>query len=260
MKILTKKIFRLKTITGEPKQRTSSVNKIVGSLFSRKNSRKSMNPAAASTSQISALSTIRKPGFTLLASKKLRLGDVQNVTNFKLKLATNNLQFSPNMECRIVPKYTHSLEYSSFLTVKTKGAGGRSGAYGNWIRYWARVKGDKIKLWKYPEDVDEKPCEGFISLYQILNKEVKSVNRNLSRRPNTFELYGKSPKNDPRANTDDHIEGITLDYDPNNFLRYQLSADTPDEKRKWCDALMTVLGELRLWDYAMLPPIDDVLH
>ena len=96
----------------------------------------------------------------------------------------------------------------------------------------------------------------YFSLRYLLNKEVKTVSRSLSRRPNTYELYGRSPK----SHIDKHIEGIKLDYDPNNFLRYQLSADTPKEKEKWCEALMTVLDELRLWDYSMSPPMEDKLH
>ena len=57
-----------------------------------------------------------------------------------------------------------------------------------------------------------------------------------------------------------HLEGITLDYDKNCFKRYQLSADTTEERLKWCTALMTVLEQLRLWDYTMLPPIKDNIN
>ena len=98
------------------------------------------------------------------------------------------------------------------------------------------------------------------SLGHILNKEVSSVNRNLSRRPNTFELYGKMSSTADINHVVNHIEGITLDYDPRSYIRYHMSADTSEEKNKWCTALMTVLDELRLWDYSMPPPQSDELH
>ena len=154
----------MEVAASDPKPKPSSMNKFVGSIFSRRNSRKSLLPGASShsstsgsTSQQSAVSSLRKTSFQLVAQTNLRLGDVQNVTKFKME-ATG--VFGRQLECRIVPKYTHSLEYASFLTLKAKGL--LSTAYGNWVRYWARVKGDKIKFWKYPEDVDEKSPEGVI--------------------------------------------------------------------------------------------------
>ena len=94
----------------------------------------------------------------------------------------------------------------------------------------------------------------------ILNKEVKTVNRSLSRRPNTFELYGRVPKDDSKCHIEHHLEGIVLDYDSNKFLRYQLSADTSEEKKKWCQALLVVLNEIRFWDFSLPLPVDDILH
>jgi hypothetical protein len=157
--------FSLKTVA-DRKPRSSSANKI-GSFFSRaKSSRKSMGKgkkgeATPITNESSSTQPIRKSSFELVGVKKLRIGDVQNVKTFKLH-STSNTQFTDNITCKVIPTYVSSIEYSSFLTVKTKGSTTSCSAYGNWIRYWARVKGDKMLFWKYPEDVDTKDHEGQI--------------------------------------------------------------------------------------------------
>ena len=110
------------------------------------------------------------------------------MTRFRLEVPHSSSDV--DLSCRIKADYTNSVEYASFLTVKTS-----SGP----IRYWARLKGDKIKFWKYPEDVEEgKKCEEMISLYHILNKDVALLKGRGSARPNTVELYGKDPKKSKR--------------------------------------------------------------
>ncbi|CAG5113660.1 Oidioi.mRNA.OKI2018_I69.chr2.g7750.t1.cds [Oikopleura dioica] len=137
--------------------------------------------------------------------------------------------------------------------VKTKGAGNTGcTTYGNWIRYWARLRGDSIEFWRYPEHAETEPAEGRISLRYLLNRSVGADKR--GRRPNTFELYGRAPPKNEQAN---HMEGLSLSYDHNKFVRYQISADASEEMTKWCEALGTVLQELRVWDFTMSPPVDD---
>ena len=62
--------------------------------------------------------------------------------------------------------------------------------YGDWKRLWGVLSRDRITFWKYPEDRDDLPAEGHISLRTIINLEVKTAKRALTSRPNTLELYG----------------------------------------------------------------------
>ena len=79
---------------------------------------------------------------------------------------------------------------ASFLTVRK---GGESG-YGDWIRLWGVLSRDRITFWKYPEDREDLPAEGYISLRYIVNRNVTTAKRALTSRPNTLELYAKPLK------------------------------------------------------------------
>lgn len=239
---LSVSVYSLKISKEKKEKSTSSI--FSRSIFSRRSLRKSQSvPAGAGHTNTR---------FELIGKKTLRIGDVQNITSFKLEKSIMTSIFSATVTSNVRATFTNSMEYCSFLTVKTKGSTGPSMTYGNWTRFWARLKGDAIEFWRYPEQCDSgAPPDGRISLRLLLNREVKNHKRTL--RPNTFELYGSAPKPDDLS----HIEGVSLDYDHNKFLRYQMSADTSEEKTKWCGALGTVLCELRIWDFKMSPPVDD---
>ena len=65
---------------------------------------------------------------------------------------------------KIEPKFIKSFEFESFITVRT----GRGG-YGDWIRYWGVLSRDRITFWKYPEDKEDLPAEGHISLKETFS-------------------------------------------------------------------------------------------
>ena len=90
---------------------------------------------------------------------------------------------------QIEPKFSSSFEYESFVTVRT----GRGG-YGDWIRYWAVLSKDRITFWKYPEDKEDLPAEGHISLKYVVSPMIKTANKIMTKRPNTIELYHADPK------------------------------------------------------------------
>ena len=52
----------------------------------------------------------------------------------------------------------------------------------------------RITFWKYPEDREDLPAEGYISLRYIVNQNVTTAKRALTSRPNTLELYSKPLK------------------------------------------------------------------
>lgn len=240
-------IFSL-NIAKEKKEKATSGGIFSRSLFSRKSLRK--NQYSGASTPIPADSDSR---FELIGRKTLRIGDVQNITSFKLEKSVMTSIFSATVTSNIKAAFTNSMEYSSFLTVKTKSSGNAGcTAYGNWIRYWARLRCDSIEFWRYPEHAETKAAEGRISLRYLLNRSIGADKR--GRRPNTFELYGRAPAKDVQGN---HFEGVSLSYDHNKFVRYQISADTSEEMTKWCEALGTVLQELRVWDFTMSPPVDD---
>ena len=84
--------------------------------------------------------------------------------------------------------FTSSLEYESFMTVRS-GKG-----YGDWRRYWAVLSRDRITFWKYPEDKEDLPAEGHISLKYVVTPKIKAANPVMTKRPNTIELYHSQSK------------------------------------------------------------------
>ena len=96
---------------------------------------------------------------------------------------------------KVEPRFTKSFEMASFLTVRK---GGESG-YGDWIRLWGVLSRDRITFWKYPEDREDLPAEGYISLRYIVNRNVTTAKRALTSRPNTLELYAKPLKEGRRC-------------------------------------------------------------
>jgi len=246
-------LYSFKTVTAPPsKPRSSTLSSITG-LFSK--SRRS----TIGTAEISMGSpnTIRKTNFKLIGSKKF---DLKSTHKFESATKRVNLQsgyvdgspdvFTKTCHFKLSPKFTSSVEYSSFLTIKL----GQDQGYGAWIRYYAVMKKDAIYFWKYPEDADDgKPHENYLSLRPLLNTTIKTP-KGFSLRKNTFELYADQWAN---AQPKDHIIGVTLDYDSNKFLRYFLAADTTSEKEKWCRGIQTILHEMRRWDPAMPNPRED---
>ena len=52
----------------------------------------------------------------LIGRKTLRIGDVQNITSFKLEKSVMTSIFSATVTSNIKAAFTNSMEYSSFLT------------------------------------------------------------------------------------------------------------------------------------------------
>ena len=231
-----------------------------------KTSAGSVNPALFSPGGPNA---VRKSNFRSIGTGKIDMEKAQKFDQFRLASSPWDSIIQSVFAVQIEPKFTKSLEFCSFLTVRK---GGDSG-YGDWKRLWAVLSRDRITFWKYPEDKDDLPAEGYISLRLIINAEVKSANRALTSRPNSLELYAIPLKEGlsvappisvsfffyflGQKRNPTHFSGIISDYDPKKYPRYLLSADTSSEKAAWCDYLNKTLENLRTWEKDLPAPQPD---
>ena len=81
------------------------------------------------------------------------------------------------------------MEQRGFLTLFTDVNG-----YGDWCRRWARLRGNSIHFWKYPEDESnrQEPTE-MLSLSGCITEDVSLAPRDVCSRMNTFMLETRRP-------------------------------------------------------------------
>lgn len=209
------------------------------------------NPALMSAGGPNA---VRKSNFRSIGHASITMDTAQSYEQYKLQTTWDALIQSV-FAMTVEMKFTKAVEFSSFLTIRKGG----DSSYGDWRRFWAVLSRDRITFWKYPEDREDLPQEGYISLRYALNKEVKTANRALTSRPNCLELYCSPLAPDQKRNPT-HFEGIVSSYDPSKFQRYLFSADTNEEKQEWCKALMSTLDKLRVWHRELPQPVKDSLQ
>jgi len=240
----------------EIKQKQSGIKLFGGklSMFNQKANKKDkgyVNPALLSPGGPSA---VRKSNFRSIGVAKINLKTVQKYEQYKLLHTPWDSIVQSVIASKIEPKFCQGFQFESFMTVRTLGRGG----YGDWIRYWAVLSRDRITFWRYPEDREDLPAEGHISLKYVVIPTVKSANRIMTKRPNTIELYHGPMKDGFRKNPN-HIDGITSDHDPKKLVRFLLSADDGETKNQWIVALNQLLTDLRAWERSFPEPIEDTL-
>jgi len=235
----------------ESKKETTGF-KLFGQMFNQKQKMtQQVNPALFSPGGPNA---VRKSNFKAAGAAKIDLKTAQKYDQFKLTNTPWDSMINSVMACKIEPKFAQSFQFESFITVRSG-----SGGYGDWIRYWGVLSNDRITFWKYPEDKDDLPAEGHISLRTVLTPVVKAANRTMTKRPNTIELYQAQPKSGSRKNPA-HIEGIVSDYDQHKLVRFLLSADNGESKNEWIKSLNQMLQDLRAWERSLPTPIEDTLE
>ena len=103
----------------------------------------------------------------------------------------------------------------------------------SWDRRWCFLNNYNISYWKYPEDEYKTSPLGIINLTKCINEKVNILPRDICARKYTFELAINEDSTTP---------------EPENCVRYRLSADTKDQANDWLTNVNYALANLKLWN------------
>ncbi|GIY60433.1 anillin [Caerostris extrusa] len=138
----------------------------------------------------------------------------------------------------------HNVTEKGFLTMFEDVSG-----FGAWHRRWCSLNGHLLSYWKYPDEESKKNAMGAIDLRQCVTREVRVVPRDICARPHTFQLVQVRPRQKEDRDTLISQSGDTL-----TTTRRLLSADTKEERERWCARLNDALSNVRQWDPQALAP------
>lgn len=161
-------------------------------------------------------SHVRTPSFGLVGSVRLTVGNCHRSTFNLEKVPPNSpLEGTLLLQLMLRPEYHHELR--GFLSMFEE-----VGGFGAWHRRWCVLAENRLSYWRYPEDEGNKEPVGQLELNQCTSPEARLASRDLCARPHTIVLH---------INGKDHL----------------LSADTREERQRWCSSLTSVLKSLRTW-------------
>ncbi|XP_055891176.1 anillin-like isoform X2 [Biomphalaria glabrata] len=138
-----------------------------------------------------------------------------------------------------------SVEEKGFLTMFDDVSG-----FGAWHRRWCVLSGNKLCVWKYPDDETRKDPMAIIDLKRCITEKVGLVPRDVCARPNTFEMV---TVRQPLKGEHDTL--ITKTYNSTTTVRHQMSADSKEERIVWCNKINKTLANLRTWNADALKPM-----
>ncbi|KAH9515677.1 hypothetical protein Btru_011718 [Bulinus truncatus] len=138
-----------------------------------------------------------------------------------------------------------SVEEKGFLTMFDDVSG-----FGAWHRRWCVLSGNKLCVWKYPDDETRKDPMTIIDLKRCVTEKVGLVPRDICARPNTFEMVTVRP---PVKGEHDTL--VTKTYTSATTVRHQMSADSKEERIVWCNKINKTLANLRTWNADALKPM-----
>ncbi|CAG5135707.1 unnamed protein product [Candidula unifasciata] len=137
-----------------------------------------------------------------------------------------------------------NVEERGFLTMFEDVSG-----FGAWHRRWCVLAGNKICVWKYPDDETRKDPMTLIDLKRCITEKVGLIPRDICARPNTFEL---TTVRQPLKGEHDTL--VSRTYNSTTSVRHQMSADSKEERIVWCNKINRTLANLRTWNADALKP------
>ncbi|XP_059140826.1 anillin-like isoform X2 [Physella acuta] len=137
-----------------------------------------------------------------------------------------------------------NVEERGFLTMFDDVSG-----FGAWHRRWCVLSGNKLCVWKYPDDETRKDPMAIIDLKRCITEKVGLVPRDICARPNTFEMV---TVRQPLKGEHDTL--VTKTYNSTTTVRHQISADSKEERIVWCNKINRTLANLRTWNADALKP------
>ncbi|XP_055953827.1 anillin-like [Argiope bruennichi] len=186
---------------------------------------------------------VRSPSFRVVGYTRFTL---QNCT--KKCFTLDKIPFTSPLEGVLKVKLQlhaeHNVTERGFLTMFEDVSG-----FGAWHRRWCCLENHLLSYWKYPDEENKKDAMGSIDLRQCITKEVRVVSRDICARPHTFQLVEVRPRKKGDRDT-----LISQSHDTLTTTRRLLSADTREERERWCQRLNDALRYVRLWDPKALAP------
>nr|XP_022910049.1 anillin isoform X1 [Onthophagus taurus] len=179
---------------------------------------------------------VRSSTFALMGYVVFSIQTV-NKTHFSLNNAPSMSPLEGRIDMKIDCELAVSSEHKGFLTMFQDVSG-----FGAWHRRWCVLRGDTLSYWKYPDQEKERSPIGSISLKNCITENLGPVSREICARMNTFlfEIM-REPEVDDK-------ESLTLYHKDNKtVIRHLLSADTKEERIKWCEAFNKALIAIRMW-------------
>lgn len=138
-----------------------------------------------------------------------------------------------------------NVEERGFLTMFDDVSG-----FGAWHRRWVVLAGNKLCIWKYPDDETRKDPMLMIELKRCITEKVGQVSRDVCARPHTFEIM---TVRQPLRGERDTL--VTQTHSTMTSVRYLMSADSKEERIVWSNKLNRALTNLRTWNSDALKPM-----
>ncbi|XP_057335308.1 anillin-like isoform X2 [Microplitis mediator] len=179
---------------------------------------------------------VRSPSFSLTGYVVFSLKEI-NRNQFTLNKVPRNSSLEGHLLMHVSCELNISIEHRGFLTMFED-----IGGCGSWRRRWCLLKGDTLSSWTYPEDENKKTPVDSLGLREVITTNVSLVSRDICARPNTFLLETMR-----RAQPNDKDSLVVVKNGPNTTIRHLLSADTKEERLKWCSKINSSLNLIRAW-------------
>lgn len=172
-----------------------------------------LSPATVCAPPVSTVST---PSFGLVGFLQIRVSNCRRPT-FVLEKVPTNSPLEGTLLVQLMLRPEHHDELRGFLSMFEE-----VGGFGAWHRRWCVLAENKLSYWRYPEDETTKEPVGCLQLSRCTSPDARLVSRDVCARPHTLVL---------RIDGQDHL----------------LSADSKEERERWCYSLTGVLRSLRIW-------------
>nr|XP_018671728.1 anillin-like isoform X2 [Ciona intestinalis] len=187
---------------------------------------------------------IRISSFSLIGAVVVKLQDVES-RKFTLQKVPFLSPISGQFVCEIESDFESSVEQRGFLTMFDD-----VGGLGAWHRRWCALTRGVLYSWTYPDDEKHKEALCKLEINKCISERIRTVERIMCARPNTFELRTMRPR---RHGDKDNL--ITQDTGSVITTKHWLAADTKDERIAWIDSMNQALADVRAWDVNALKPL-----
>uniref|UniRef100_H2ZBG4 Anillin n=1 Tax=Ciona savignyi TaxID=51511 RepID=H2ZBG4_CIOSA len=195
------------------------------------------------TSSPGGPNAIRISSFSLIGAVSINLNDVKS-EKFTLQKVPFLSPISGHFACKIEADFQSNVEQRGFLTMFDD-----VGGLGAWHRRWCALIRGVLFSWTYPDDEKYKEALCKIDLTSCISERIRTVERIMCARPNTFELRTMRPR---RHGDKDNL--ITQDTGSVITTKHWLAADTKDERIAWIESMNQALADVRAWDTNALKP------
>ncbi|XP_049818480.1 anillin-like [Aethina tumida] len=198
--------------------------------------RKSTNKLATQSNTDTALSTVKASSFMLLGYVMFSV-QTSNKTHWVLNNCPLLSPLEGYVDMNINCELEISVKHKGFLTMFED-----IGGFGAWHRRWCSLKGFTLSYWKYPDDEGVMAPIACICLKQCVTENVAPVSTDICTRLHTFLLEIERD-----AYPEDKVTLVMQRKGDKTIIKHLLSADTKEERIKWCQKFNSALTATRMW-------------